>query len=166
LVFLDLTVALAQLAPLTVKDDSAQAMAAFAANELDEGITAHGFIFKVAQHMQDLLDAADLGDGLVLKRDLDSEFIVSRGVTGERGLIVPRHPSRGVRSEFDGIAGRQIFERSDVIQFGGVDQAYEHVRSPPKHRKTPAKPRSGARNMDAAAHREWLGVGPQSAPAV
>lgn len=72
-----LTGAVAQLAPLTVKDDAAQAMAAFAANELDEGMTVHGIIFEVAQHMHGLLDAADLGDGLVFMRDLDPEFIVS-----------------------------------------------------------------------------------------
>src|SRR5271155_5579159 len=55
--------------------------------------------------------------------------IRTRRMSGERGLIVPRHPSRGVRSEFGGMAlqGDQILERSDVIEFGGVDQAHEHV---------------------------------------
>jgi hypothetical protein len=42
----------------------------------------------------------------------------TRRVTGERGLIVPGHPSRGVRGEFGGMAlqGDQILERSDIIK--------------------------------------------------
>jgi hypothetical protein len=44
-------------------------------------------------------------------------------------LIVPRHPSRGVRGKFGGmpLSGEQILERSDVIELNGVDQAHEHV---------------------------------------
>jgi hypothetical protein len=50
-------------------------------------------------------------------------------VTGERDLIVPGHPSRGIRGEFGGMAlqGDQILERGGIIELGGVDQTHEHV---------------------------------------
>ena len=55
---------------------------------------------------------------------------------GLRGLVVPRHPGAGVGCELVGMALErdQVFERGDLVSFGGVDQAHEAIAdklSPP-----------------------------------
>jgi hypothetical protein len=47
-----------------MENDAAETVAAFPTMELYEGAAAQGFIIEVAQHVQCLVDAADLGDGL------------------------------------------------------------------------------------------------------
>jgi hypothetical protein len=53
----------------------------------------------------------------------------SRTKRRQRGLVVPRHPrTRVARDVFMvPLQGDQILERRDAVEFGGVDEAHEHI---------------------------------------
>jgi len=50
-------------------------------------------------------------------------------VDGDVGLVIPGHPVTGVFEDRGGmfLEGHQVFERIDIPQVAGVNQAHEHI---------------------------------------